>query len=143
MSSYNGFIMAKRKDFSVELKRLTVEERDAIAKEAGQALLIGVENLSQVVRTMVEAKKPLVGHNCLLDICHIIQHFWDDLPESVEGWRKMMLQLWDRVIDTKQLAHHHADILAFNNTTLANIMSIVNDVPFTENCAEIGRFTKH
>ncbi|RKP08978.1 ribonuclease H-like domain-containing protein, partial [Thamnocephalis sphaerospora] len=140
-NKYNGFLVAQGKDMAVEVKRLTVEERETVAKHAGnvsaRAALIDVDNVSDVVRAIVKARKPLVGHNCLTDICHIMQHFWDDLPESVETWKQTIRELWDRVIDTKYLAHHHTHLSTIGNTALGSLVATTSVAPFKNVCAKI------
>lgn len=41
---------------------------------------------SKVIEEMIIAKKPLVGHNMMLDIMFVYYQFIDDLPETLHDF---------------------------------------------------------
>ncbi|CAD7944052.1 unnamed protein product [Amoebophrya sp. A120] len=61
--------------FEGQLKHLE-QEIEAIQKKRG---------VRELLDTIVESKKLLVGHNCFYDICHLYQAFFGDLPLSAQA----------------------------------------------------------
>jgi hypothetical protein len=53
---------------------------------------------------MMNSKKPLIGHNSLLDIVHFYQQFHKDLPLSVEEFKKDLNVQFPKYYDTKILS---------------------------------------
>ncbi|NXF04667.1 PNDC1 ribonuclease, partial [Smithornis capensis] len=58
----------------------------------------GFTNLFQI---LVKAKKPLVGHNMLMDLMHLHDKFYKPLPESYEEFKRNIHNLFPVLIDTK------------------------------------------
>ncbi|NXS09011.1 PNDC1 ribonuclease, partial [Neodrepanis coruscans] len=58
----------------------------------------GFTNLFQI---LVKAKKPLVGHNMLMDLMHLHEKFYKPLPESYEEFKRNIHNLFPILIDTK------------------------------------------
>lgn len=50
-----------------------------------QAEIAADVGFRQVIDTLVELKTPIVGHNMLLDIFHIMERFRGPLPGSYSG----------------------------------------------------------
>ncbi|KAI9598793.1 CAF1 family ribonuclease-domain-containing protein [Syncephalis fuscata] len=136
-NKYNGFLIAKNNEQNVEVKRLTETERETISKNAGKAALIDVVNASEIIRLIAKARKPLVGHNCLLDLGHVMQHFWDDLPKSIEKWKYMLFELTSCIVDTKYLVHNHPELNTITNSALNHLMTSMGQPPFIEHCPDI------
>lgn len=58
----------------------------------------------QIIRELIAQKKPLVGHNCLLDLLHLFEHFVRPLPPKYEVFKRELHSLLPCVVDTKHLA---------------------------------------
>ena len=39
---------------------------------------------SRIIEIMIMSKKPLIGHNMLLDLMFLYEHFIADLPDTLE-----------------------------------------------------------
>ena len=50
-----------------------------------------------------EARKPVVGHNCYLDLAHIFQKFLGPLPDHVDKFTRIVHEHFPLVLDTKLL----------------------------------------
>mmetsp|Transcript_12693 Transcript_12693/g.35933 ORF Transcript_12693/g.35933 Transcript_12693/m.35933 type:complete len:557 (+) Transcript_12693:93-1763(+) len=58
----------------------------------------------RVFNALAEAKKPLVGHNCMCDLLFMLSHFYGALPECYSRFKQAITGLFDLVYDTKLLA---------------------------------------
>ncbi|CAE8712505.1 unnamed protein product [Polarella glacialis] len=81
-----------------EQLRALEREMEAIDEEVGVRSLI-----DEITR----AQKPMVGHNCFYDFLHLYQTFYGDLPESIQEFKALWLQLFPQTLDTKYLAEAH------------------------------------
>ncbi|CAH7308359.1 Pnldc1 [Phodopus roborovskii] len=52
---------------------------------------------------LVNAKKPLVGHNMMMDLLHLHEKFFKPLPESYEEFKRNIHSLFPVIIDTKNV----------------------------------------
>lgn len=73
--SVNGHLLVSK--FSSPTEGSVVKEMYEQDDEEAVAYLVG---FSRVFKEIVEAKKPLVGHNLMLDLLHLYQHFYQPLP---------------------------------------------------------------
>ncbi|RKP26769.1 hypothetical protein SYNPS1DRAFT_27553 [Syncephalis pseudoplumigaleata] len=102
-----------------------------------QAALIDVTNASEIMRILAKHRKPLVGHNCLLDMGHVMQHLWDDLPKSIDKWKHMVFELTTRV-------HYHeagydAYCTGLNLVRMLYYIGKTNDVKALDKEDALGR----
>ncbi|NWS70465.1 PNDC1 ribonuclease, partial [Crotophaga sulcirostris] len=66
-----------------------------------EAILLSARGFTNLFQTIVEAKKPLVGHNMLMDLMHLHDKFYKPLPESYEEFKRNVHNLFPVLIDTK------------------------------------------
>ncbi|KAM6081765.1 poly(A)-specific ribonuclease PNLDC1 isoform 3-T3 [Chlamydotis macqueenii] len=66
-----------------------------------EQILLSARGFTNLFQTLVEAKKPLVGHNMLMDIMHLHEKFYKPLPESYEEFKRNIHNLFPVLIDTK------------------------------------------
>lgn len=59
---------------------------------------------SKVIQSIIHHKKPIVGHNVLLDIMHIINQFIAPLPSEFVDFRFITSQLFPLIFDTKLMS---------------------------------------
>lgn len=45
---------------------------------------------------IIQHKKVMIGHSCIIDLNFLISHFSDQLPHSYDDWKKMMLGFFDK-----------------------------------------------
>ena len=60
---------------------------------------------SQVIQSIIEAKKPLVGHNMFLDMLFIYSQFIGNLPNTMTDFNNSWLEKFPVVYDTKCIAN--------------------------------------
>ncbi|CAG8465012.1 2479_t:CDS:10 [Scutellospora calospora] len=115
-------ISAESRPKCIMIEKLSDEQKERKTKDDAAELL-------------VQSKKPLVGHNCLLDICQVIHQFWSDLPEKLKDWKKLVHGLFEVIIDTKHLAATHRKLqLLLPRNSVQDILDVVQDEQF-ENLA--------
>ncbi|NWR56736.1 PNDC1 ribonuclease, partial [Bucorvus abyssinicus] len=64
-------------------------------------ILLSARGFTNLFQTLVKAKKPLVGHNMLMDLMHLHEKFYKPLPESYEEFKRNIHSLFPVLIDTK------------------------------------------
>lgn len=92
---FNGFVTTTSQgNQNVELTKLTSEERDeANLKSRSQLLKNELDDLvgfRKVVDALSTCGKALVGHNLLFDLCYIFHHFYRQLPEDFEDFKRQV-----------------------------------------------------
>ncbi|XP_055569339.1 poly(A)-specific ribonuclease PNLDC1 isoform X2 [Falco cherrug] len=93
-------------DKKVMVKKVSPQHRwllenspyDSCRKEL---ILLSARGFTNLFQTLVKAKKPLVGHNMLMDLMHLHDKFYKPLPESYEEFKRNIHNLFPVLIDTK------------------------------------------
>ncbi len=87
---------------------VTAEEREALIREGQRECAEKVEALvgfRRIFDQIAASKKPLVGHNCFLDMVHFYQKFVGPLPADWEAFQDAWAALgFPAVCDTKHIA---------------------------------------
>ncbi|XP_025057799.1 poly(A)-specific ribonuclease PNLDC1 isoform X2 [Alligator sinensis] len=68
-----------------------------------ELILLSARGFTSLFETLVKAKKPLVGHNMLMDLLHLHDKFYRPLPESYEEFKTNIHSLFPVIIDTKNV----------------------------------------
>jgi poly(A)-specific ribonuclease len=83
---------------------------------------------SLVMKAIAEAKKPLIGHNCMYDWLYCHNQFVGPLPATYTEWIKEWNQLFPLTYDNKVLCQYSR---YFHKTVLDILFSkCVNDESF-------------
>ncbi|KAI8068731.1 ribonuclease H-like domain-containing protein [Gongronella butleri] len=104
--NFPGLSTQGRKGF-ICIMKLTAEDQEKRNKEKEQLLekdRLEAVGFRQVIDWISEAKKPLVGHNMLLDISHVIGQFIQPLPETRHEFKELIHDLFPIIVDTKYIA---------------------------------------
>jgi poly(A)-specific ribonuclease len=92
----------------VQLTRLTEEERATLLESSRKNVLSAemsdLIGFRKVMDAISQSRKPIVGHNLFLDICHIFHSFYRKLPESVDEFKELVHEAFPSIFDTKYLA---------------------------------------
>ncbi|KAI8803206.1 ribonuclease H-like domain-containing protein [Cladochytrium replicatum] len=131
---YNGFVATDGNSNGVELTRLTEEEKRERAGDKGaqsQKDLSAVVGLRKVFDMIGASKKPICGHNMLLDVCQIFQQFYGELPERYEDFKRIVHTEWPCVFDTKKLSMATTQLQSLiTSSVLADLFGRVKLGPF-------------
>ncbi|XP_021103447.1 poly(A)-specific ribonuclease PNLDC1 isoform X5 [Heterocephalus glaber] len=75
-------------------------DRDSCWKEQ---ILLSARGFSVFFQMLVQAQKPLVGHNMMMDLLHLHEKFFRPLPESYDQFKQNIHNLFPVLIDTKNV----------------------------------------
>jgi len=140
----NGFVASESASSEeIRLTKLTEEEKYAYRNKEEKLAdeindLIGFR---KVIDYLILTKKPIVGHNMLLDICHMVQSFHSDLPHNFTNFQKRINTLFPTIFDTKYIIESTNKLREmFVTSTLIDAKRIADNN--IRNCPEIGKKKK-
>lgn len=77
--------------FQIQVKHLADGERKSVEAQSSDSveeLVTSLSGFSRVMDALIRSKKPIVGHNLLVDVLSCYHHFYDAAPsESVMAIR--------------------------------------------------------
>ncbi|NWT05404.1 PNDC1 ribonuclease, partial [Mionectes macconnelli] len=90
----------------VMVKKVSPQDRQLLENSSCdpcqiELILLSARGFTNLFQILVEAKKPLVGHNMLMDLMHLHDKFYKPLPESYEEFKRNIHNLFPVLIDTK------------------------------------------
>eukprot|EP00075_Anas_platyrhynchos_P004422 XP_012951605.2 poly(A)-specific ribonuclease PNLDC1 isoform X1 [Anas platyrhynchos] len=93
-------------DSEVVVKKVSLQQRRLLENSSydycrKELILTSARGFTNLFQILVEAKKPLVGHNMFMDLCHLHDKFYKPLPESYEEFKRNIHNLFPVLIDTK------------------------------------------
>jgi hypothetical protein len=114
----------------VKIAKLTPEEheadiqarRDALKQEIRDAFGFG-----HVFKAIIDAKKPVLGHNMFLDLAICYHHFLKPLPEDSNEFCRELHAAIPQIMDNKTIASKHKDLGLgnFDTTALGDLADIL------------------
>ncbi|KAI8825287.1 ribonuclease H-like domain-containing protein [Fimicolochytrium jonesii] len=118
----------------VHIRKLTDEERREGTSERSKMLhdeLAELVGFRKVLDLISKSRKPVVGHNMMLDLLHTFQSFHKNLPEDVADFRKDLSELFPIIYDTKHLAHSNEKLQPLiMRSSLNDVLQRTARVPF-------------
>ncbi|KFU91405.1 Poly(A)-specific ribonuclease PARN-like domain-containing protein 1, partial [Chaetura pelagica] len=93
-------------DGKVMVKKVSPQQRQLLEDSPydycqKELILLSARGFTNLFHTLVQVKKPLVGHNMLMDLMHLHDKFYKPLPESYEEFKRNIHNLFPVLIDTK------------------------------------------
>ncbi|OWK61765.1 Poly(A)-specific ribonuclease PARN-like domain-containing protein 1 [Lonchura striata] len=93
-------------DKKVMVKKVSPEHRRLLENSSDdhcqkKLILLSARGFTNLFQILVKVKKPLVGHNMLMDLMHLHDKFYRPLPESYEEFKRNIHNLFPVIIDTK------------------------------------------
>lgn len=77
----------------------------------------------EVIELLILGRKPIIGHNLILDLIHLINQFMEPLTEDYNSFKETCHSLFPTIYDTKFIAHSILD-----PDTLTNNQTRLNDL---------------
>lgn len=108
-----------------EEEQKEVEKREKEKMEVKQAV-----GLSILMRKIADSGKLIIGHNMLLDLCHIVHQFFGHLPESYLEFKNLVHNLFPRILDTKVICHSQQFKESVPSSNLHILLETVSKSPF-------------
>ncbi|XP_070166394.1 poly(A)-specific ribonuclease PARN [Polyergus mexicanus] len=109
-----------------EEERKENQKRENEKLEMKQA--VGFSNL---LKKIVESGKIIVGHNMLLDLCHIVHQFFTPLPNDYLEFKTLIHDLFPSLLDTKVICQSQQFKEHVTSSNLNVLLDIVSKSPFS------------
>ncbi|XP_066104306.1 poly(A)-specific ribonuclease PNLDC1 [Saccopteryx bilineata] len=97
-------------DQGVIVQKMSQQRRCCLENTSCQAeprwkekILLSARGFSVFFQMLVKARKPLVGHNMMMDLLHLHEKFFRPLPESYSQFKLNIHDLFPVLIDTKNV----------------------------------------
>ncbi|XP_033215427.1 poly(A)-specific ribonuclease PARN-like isoform X2 [Belonocnema kinseyi] len=107
------------------------EKKEAEKREKEKQELEEAVGLSALLRKIANSGKLIVGHNMLLDLCHIIRQFFNPLPEKYSEFKALVHGLFPRILDTKVISQSppFKDKMSFSSLQI--LLETLSKPPFS------------
>ncbi|XP_011497836.1 PREDICTED: poly(A)-specific ribonuclease PARN-like [Ceratosolen solmsi marchali] len=115
------------------------EQREIERREKQKLEVQEAVGLSALLKKIANSGKLIVGHNMLLDLCHIINQFFDSLPESYLKFKSLVHCLFPRLLDTKiicQSAQFKDSVPSVLHQLLETLHNSPFELPETEDVSD-------
>lgn len=76
-------------------------------------------------------EKIIVGHNMLLDLCHIIHQFFTPLPSDYSEFKSLIHGLFPNLLDTKVICQSHQFKELVSSSNLNFLLETLSKPPFS------------
>ena len=88
----------KLNSYEEKLQKINQENNEIIA------LIKREKGIKNLIEKIISSKKPIVGHNCFIDLLFIMSHFMDDIPKNFHTYKlKLKNEFGGGIYDTKYL----------------------------------------
>jgi poly(A)-specific ribonuclease len=74
--------------------------------------------------------KLVIGHNMLLDICHVINQCYFPLPEDYSEFKEMVSSLFPKLLDTKYMSNLPPFKDQISSNILGHLYKTLSEKPF-------------
>lgn len=90
---------------SIKVMKVSKSEKKNLEKETSleEKILDSILGFSKIMREIKNLQKPLIGHNCLVDLMMIYKQFYNPDPVSYKVFKKSILKIFPKIFDTKYL----------------------------------------
>ncbi|KAF9119858.1 hypothetical protein BGW39_011861 [Mortierella sp. 14UC] len=117
----------------INITKITEKELEIQQQQRQADLQRDIESsrgFREVIDILSACKKPIVGHNIVVDLAYILAQFVGPLPPTVEEYKKMVHKTFPTVMDTKYVSYTANALkgLAFDSSLggLENMVGTIN-----------------
>lgn len=103
-------------------KKLTDGDKKTLEEKNRNSLTIA-KGFLEILEQVILNKKPVVGHNLVIDLIHIINQFIEPLNDDYNSFKETCHSLLPIIYDTKYIAHY-----IFDSDTFTNNQSRLSDL---------------
>ena len=95
-------------------------------KELNNALIVKMKGFSKIIEHISESEKPIVGHNCLLDLIKLYNQFINPVPVKYQDFKSEIHKLFPSVYDTKNICYNVQKKISKVHPDLEHVFSSSN-----------------
>jgi hypothetical protein len=99
------------------MQKEEAEKREQAARDEVERQIASAVGLRAVVDAISDAGKPIVGHNCFMDMVQIFSTFFGPCSPSYAHFKRDLRAIFPAVFDSKFLCHH--PLVAFPDASSA------------------------
>lgn len=109
------------------VKKVAQDEfKQLIEKEdLEEDLLDHLLGFTKIFRLLTDLKKPIIGHNILMDISLIVHTFEEALPHSYKKYKSFLHELFPIIYDTKTISYDLRNSLPASKQWKRNLLEIL------------------
>ena len=112
-------IIHKLNSFEEKIQKVNQENNEIIA------LIKREKGVKNIIEKIISSKKPIVGHNCYIDLLFIMSHFMEELPKSFKTLKLILKNEFNGgIYDTKYLYNSSNFNFAENNNVIKNNINL-------------------
>lgn len=104
---FNGLYTESNEWQKITIAKVTKKQR----QERIEQKVVGMKRklddaigFSKVIELMSESRKPIIGHNALLDFVYLYRQFCNPLPETLAEFKTQLQDIFPTIYDTKHIA---------------------------------------
>ncbi|KAK3912234.1 Pre-piRNA 3'-exonuclease trimmer [Frankliniella fusca] len=111
-------------------ERAMMEKNHTHEDELQNAVLLSLRGFTRIFRLLVQSKKPIIAHNCILDLMIMHKQFYCSLPKSYQDFKNNIHSLFPIVYDTKYMSSEFRKKVTradcWSNNTLPTLYNYFN-----------------
>ncbi|KAI8363294.1 ribonuclease H-like domain-containing protein [Mortierella sp. GBAus27b] len=132
-----GMMVRVMKITEQELQAQISQRHAEIQKDVQKA-----RGFCEVIDMLAASRKPIVGHNIVIDLAYILAQFVGPLPMTMEGYKRMIHHTFPIVMDTKFVSTVPPVQSHAYDSSLGGLEAMVNSVEFMD-CPKIVTSHRH
>ncbi|XP_069690990.1 poly(A)-specific ribonuclease PARN-like isoform X2 [Periplaneta americana] len=121
----NRVLVVTRVGNEEDRKKKEQEKREKELQDLEDAI-----GFTQVLRKISQSGKLVIGHNMLLDICHVIHQCYFPLPEDYSEFKEMVNCVFPKLLDTKYMSSLSPFKDKISSSILTHLYKTLSEDPF-------------
>ncbi|XP_045474720.1 pre-piRNA 3'-exonuclease trimmer-like [Harmonia axyridis] len=115
------------------LNRVDAKELNELNDENdfNEEIIDSLLGFGKVYKLLVSLKKPIIGHNALMDVLILLTNFEGNLPDKYDDFKKLSTKLFPIIFDTKHIYYNiqrkNPEEKRCNNTDLKSLYEFFSD----------------
>ncbi|KAJ0396532.1 hypothetical protein P43SY_003743 [Pythium insidiosum] len=101
-----NYLYSESASEGVEVRMVSNKEKEELLAARAQEMRDELDDaigFSRVIELISTSKKPVVGHNALLDFVYVFNQFYKPLPDTLAEFKTQLTEFFPTIYDTKHL----------------------------------------